>query len=54
MTLNGQVKIIDLGLAVPPENEDERVTREGTTVGAVDYISPEQARDSRAPSLCLG
>jgi eukaryotic-like serine/threonine-protein kinase len=37
MTPNGQVKIIDLGLAVRSENEDERVTREGTTVGTVDY-----------------
>jgi eukaryotic-like serine/threonine-protein kinase len=44
MTPNGQVKIIDLGLAVQSESEDERVTREETTVGTVDYISPEQAR----------
>ncbi|WP_255487480.1 serine/threonine-protein kinase [Paludisphaera rhizosphaerae] len=50
-TPQGEVKIADLGLAVRPEEDDERVTREGTTVGTVDYMSPEQARDSRATSL---
>jgi serine/threonine-protein kinase len=47
----GQVKIIDLGLALQSSFEDERVTREGTTVGTVDYMAPEQARDSRATSI---
>src|SRR4051794_41116667 len=42
----GEVKIIDLGLALKSEAEDERVTRDGTTVGTVDYMAPEQARDS--------
>ena len=46
----GEVKIIDLGLALKAEAEDERVTRDGTTVGTVDYMAPEQARDSRATS----
>jgi serine/threonine-protein kinase len=47
----GEVKIIDLGLALKAEGEDERVTRDGTTVGTVDYMAPEQARDSRATSV---
>ncbi|HEY2157924.1 MAG TPA: serine/threonine-protein kinase, partial [Isosphaeraceae bacterium] len=51
MTPEGHAKIIDLGLALQTDDEDERVTRDGTTVGTVDYMAPEQARDSRATSV---
>ena len=47
---DGETKIIDLGLALQHADEDERVTRDGTTVGTVDYMAPEQARDSRKTS----
>jgi len=40
------VKMTDLGLAREADADEFRVTRAGTTVGTVDYISPEQARDS--------
>ncbi|WP_435007463.1 serine/threonine-protein kinase [Tundrisphaera lichenicola] len=51
MTPEGHAKIIDLGLALQTSDEDERVTRDGTTVGTVDYMAPEQARDSRQTSV---
>lgn len=41
------VKLTDLGLARFQHDENEfKVTREGSTVGTIDYMSPEQARDS--------
>ena len=45
---DGQVKVTDLGLARSvDESLDTSITREGTTVGTVDYMAPEQARNSR-------
>ncbi len=41
------VKLTDLGLARKEEDETEhRVTKAGMTLGTVDYMAPEQARDS--------
>jgi serine/threonine protein kinase len=40
------VKLTDFGLAREASNEEFRVTRAGTTIGTLDYMSPEQARDS--------
>jgi serine/threonine protein kinase len=41
-----QVKLTDLGLAKLSDGTDFRITKAGFTVGTLDYMSPEQARDS--------
>jgi serine/threonine protein kinase len=40
------VKLTDLGLAREMGGDEIRLTRTGFMVGTIDYISPEQARDS--------
>ncbi len=45
------VKLTDLGLARVADDDDFKVTRDGSTVGTIDYLSPEQARDSRAADI---
>jgi serine/threonine protein kinase len=39
-------KLTDLGLAREVRQDEFRVTKAGFTVGTIDYMSPEQARDS--------
>jgi len=49
---DGVVKLADLGLArILDENNDTSITRAGTTVGTVDFMAPEQARDSKAADV---
>ena len=45
------VKLTDMGLAIQPGEGEFRLTREGTTVGTVDYMSPEQARKSDSADI---
>jgi serine/threonine protein kinase len=53
---DGNIKILDMGLARVTENDDaaagatmaERLTRTGQMLGTVDYVSPEQAADTRS------
>jgi len=45
---DGIVKVTDLGLArALDDTVDTNITRAGTTVGTVDYMSPEQAVNSK-------
>lgn len=46
-----RVKLTDLGLARRADEQDFRVTRAGSTVGTIDYLAPEQARDSSAADI---
>lgn len=45
------VKLTDFGLARIVDDEEFRLTRTGSTVGTVDYISPEQARNSNSADI---
>ena len=52
LTAQGQVKILDLGLARPQaEGGEGEVTGTGEAMGTADYMAPEQAQDSRSVDI---
>lgn len=50
---NGQstMKLIDLGLAREKNDDEGRMARTGTALGTVDYMAPEQAKDSASADV---
>ena len=52
ITREGVVKLADMGLArAIDEATETSITRAGSTVGTVDYMAPEQARNSKAADI---
>ncbi|MBS0208202.1 MAG: protein kinase [Planctomycetes bacterium] len=50
LTSHGQVKILDLGLSMLTLDEDETLSTSEVTLGTVDYMAPEQIRNSHDAS----
>jgi serine/threonine protein kinase len=44
----GEVKLVDFGIAAMADEEEEGLTREGTTLGTPSYMAPEQFEDSKS------
>jgi len=47
ITLDGRIKLADMGLARSVISEDTEATQEGHGAGTPIYVAPEQARDAR-------
>jgi serine/threonine-protein kinase len=46
-----RIKLTDMGLARLVREKDMRLTEAGSTLGTVDYMSPEQARDGNSADI---
>lgn len=47
LSRDGEVKLVDFGIASSREEGDEGLTREGMTLGSPSYMAPEQFENSR-------
>jgi serine/threonine protein kinase len=53
LSKSGVIKLLDMGLArlYDTDKNETRITQEGLVIGTPDFISPEQARDSRKADI---
>jgi serine/threonine protein kinase/DNA-binding CsgD family transcriptional regulator len=47
ITNDNQIKVMDMGLAMPIDARDKRLTATGSIIGTPAYLSPEQAQGKR-------
>ncbi len=48
LSKKGEVKLVDFGIAAMAGEDEEGLTREGTTLGTPSYMAPEQFEDSKS------
>jgi formylglycine-generating enzyme required for sulfatase activity/tRNA A-37 threonylcarbamoyl transferase component Bud32 len=51
LSRNGVVKILDMGLARIADDDSSTLTKEGSVMGTLDYLAPEQARDAHSADI---
>ncbi len=48
LTRDGTVKVVDMGLALLRDEQAEQITISGEAMGSIDYMAPEQWKDSHS------